>query len=137
MGTLLRILLLGVGIVVAFVLAVIIASESGEVVVLQTFDPVGTGYETRLWVIEDGDRLWLRAGDPESRWLQRLRVKPEVELERGGETRSYQAVPVDDPDVRTWLNASLAEKYGWADRFVSILGDHSVCVPTRLDPREG
>jgi hypothetical protein len=137
MGTLLRILLLGVGIVVAFVLAVIIASESGEVVVLQTFDPVGTGYETRLWVIEDGDRLWLRAGDPESRWLQRLRVKPEVELERGGETRSYRAVPVDDPDVRTWLNASLAEKYGWADRFVSILGDHSVCVPTRLDPREG
>ena len=32
---------------------------------------------------------------------------------------------------------SLAEKYGWADRFVSILGDHSVSVPTRLDPREG
>jgi hypothetical protein len=137
MGTLVRVLLLGVGIVVAFVLAVIIASESGEVVVLQTFDPTGTGYETRLWVIEDGDRLWLRAGDPGSRWLQRLRVKPEVELDRGGETRSYRAVPVDDPDVRAWLNASLAKKYGWADRLVSILGDHSVSVPTRLDPREG
>lgn len=137
MGTLIRIVLILVGVVVAFVLAVIIASESGEVVVLRTLDPTGTAYETRLWVIEEENRLWLRAGDPGSRWFQRLKVKPEVELERGGETRSYRAVPVDDPDVLAWLNARLAEKYGWADRLVAVLGDHSVSVPTRLDPREG
>ncbi len=136
MRVVIRILLLVVGLAVAFVVAVMVASESGEVVVLRTFDAAGKGYETRVWVIEDQDRLWLRAGDAESRWFRRLKVEPEVQLERGGETRSYRAVPVDDPGVRSWLNTRLAEKYGWADRFVAVLGDRSVAVPTRLERRE-
>jgi hypothetical protein len=137
MRILTRIVLLAVCLAVAAFATVMIASESGEVVVLRTFDSSGKGYETRLWVIEDQGRLWLRAGDPASRWLQRLKVDPEVQLERGGETRSYWAVPVDRPDVRSWLNARLAFKYGWADRVVSVLGDRSAVVPTRLEPRDG
>jgi hypothetical protein len=136
MRALTRIVLLAVCLVVAFMAAVMIASESGEVVVLRTFDAAGKGYETRLWVIEDQGRLWLRAGDPASRWLQRLKLEPEVQLERAGETLSCQAAPVDKPEIRAWLNARLAEKYGWADRVVALLGDRSAVVPTRLEPRE-
>jgi hypothetical protein len=136
MRIVIRIVLLAVCLVVGAGVAVMVASESGEVVVLRTFDPAGKGYETRVWVIEDQGRLWLRAGDPASRWLQRLKIEPEVQLERAGETLSYQAVPVDKPDVRSWLNARLAEKYGWADRVVALLSDRSAVVPTRLEPRE-
>ena len=43
-----------------------VASESGEVVTLQTQGADGGPRETRLWVVEDGGKQWLRAGGPES-----------------------------------------------------------------------
>ncbi len=66
MGILFRVVLLLVAALVVLGLAVVMASESGEVVVLRTSEPGGPGLETRLWVIDDGYQLWLRAGDPGS-----------------------------------------------------------------------
>jgi hypothetical protein len=132
MRRLIRIALLLVAVVIALFGAVIIASESGEVVVLRTYDSSQVSYETRLWIIEEGYDLWLRAGEPDSGWFQRLKLQPDVELTRAGETHRYRATPVEDPDVRDWLNGRLAEKYGWADSLVGVLGDRSVSVPIRL-----
>lgn len=110
-------------------------SELGEVVVITT----GSGEDrgtTRVWVVDSDGRPWLRAGQPENRWLARLRTHPELEMERGGTVGRYRAVLVETPEARERLNALFAEKYGIADRLIGVLRDSSRVTPIRLDPAE-
>ena len=89
-----KILLLLVALAVGFVLTIFLASEfGGEVVVLHTHDQAGAERTTSLWVVDRQGFQYLRAGDGGSAWLERLRQKPEVDVERAGETARYQAVP--------------------------------------------
>jgi len=116
-----------------FVGAVFAASElGGEVVVLVTRDAEDAAHRTHLWVVEDAGRLWLRAGDPGSGWLQRLEARPGVGLEREGRAAAFRATPV--PMRRDRVNELMAEKYGWADRLIGLLRAADGVVPVRLDP---
>jgi hypothetical protein len=111
------------------------ASElAEEVVVLHTTDERGHDQRTSLWIVEDElESLWLRAGMPDSGWLERIEANPEVELERGGERTPYTAVPV--PEARERVHQLMRERYGLADRIVSALRDGSESIPVRLDER--
>ena len=116
--------------------AILLASESGEVVVLTTTDAEGSVRETRLWVVEHDGALWLRAGVPDSAWLQRLRRDPEVRLERAGIVDRYRALPSDDAGLRAAINSEIAEKYGWAESLIALTRDGSSSVPVRLETLE-
>jgi len=109
-----------------------VASESGEVVVLTTRDPQGEPHDTRLWVVEHAGHAWLRAGADVQGWYQRLVASPQVVVERDGESGRYTAVPV--PAEREAVHALMREKYGWADRYISLLFGRDDAVPIRLDP---
>ena len=133
-----RILVVVAGVVLAavlFVLSIFLASELGsELVTLGTVGADGATAETRLWIVDDGGSAWLRAGVSESGWLQRIEANPAVVVERGGTTVSYRAVPVPDPARRDRIHRLMREKYGWADRWISIIRDGGASVPVRLDP---
>jgi len=132
-----RILAVVIAISLALGLGVMGASElGGEVVTLRTNAPGGEA-ETRIWVVDDGGSAWLRAGNPGSGWLQRIDADPDVVVERAGESTRYRAVPVrNDPTLRDRIHALMREKYTWADRIVSLIGDRAQSVPIRLDPVE-
>ncbi len=109
----------------------VIASESGEVVVLHTDDD-GRDATTRLWVVDHDGRQWLRAS-PDSGWFQRLQLSPRVELERQGQRGAYQALP--DPTMAARINALMAEKYGWRDDVIAVLvGGREDAVAVGLTP---
>jgi hypothetical protein len=110
-----------------------LASESGEVVVLRTRDAAGAAHETRLWVVEHEGRPWLRAGNPDTGWLVRLQARPEVEVVRGDETLRVRAVPV--AGARDRINELMHEKYGLADSYVCSFFPRETKIPVRLDPR--
>lgn len=133
-----RILTVVMGVVLAlvlFVASILLASELGsELVTLGTVAADGTTSETRLWVVDDGGSAWLRASVPESGWLLRLEANPAVIVERAGTATSFHAVPVSEPAVRDRIHRLMREKYGWADRWISIIRDGSLSVPVRLDP---
>ena len=119
--------------VATFYLSQLLASESGEVVVLTTKDAAGEPVQTRVWIVEyDGD-LWLRIGQPGSAWHQRLADDPKVEVVRGGVTRPYHAEPRQDR--RDAINDLMREKYLWADWYIDALFDASDALPIRLIPR--
>lgn len=131
-------ILIGIFALVALVLGGIITSmsESGEVVVLRTFDREGEPYETRLWIVEHDGAGWLRAGEAESVWFRNLSENPDVVLQRGGSERSFTAVPVLDDATRNRINALMNEKYSSPDTVIgAALRDNAVTVPVRLDPR--
>jgi hypothetical protein len=130
---LIAVLAILVGLVCVLFLGIGILSESGEVVVLQTVDAEGRSYETRLWIVEDAGRPWLRAGNPSSRWYAQLTGNPDVKIERGEQMLEYRAVPVEA--ARERINSLMEEKYGTADRLIGIMADRSDSVPIRLDTR--
>lgn len=106
----------------------------GESVRLTTTMKTGEQAHTWLWVVDDGEALYLRAADPESRWVARLQREPRVRLERAGESRPYRAEPRDDDAIRKWVNELMAEKYGVWDRLESVLFDRDTVLPIRLEP---
>ncbi len=126
-----------------FVASWIGASESGEVVTLRVRADDGEVHETRLWVVEYDGRLWLRAGDPRSPWLARVKQHPAVEIERNEEPRHFRATLVRDADVLAHVNARVLEKYGFAERYMLMLKHHlmgldlSDATAVRLDPETG
>ena len=108
-----------------------VASESGEVVVLQTRDAAGAVHETRLWVVDHDGALWLRAGNPDHGWFPRLAANPSIRLTRGGQALVLQATPV--PEARDAINDLMHEKYGWADSYVCLFFPREKKIPVRLD----
>jgi hypothetical protein len=125
------------GLFVVLGVAQLLASESGEVLVLETLDADGQPHETRIWVVDDAGAAWVRGG-ADSGWVQRLLERPEVRADRAGNRSAFLAVPDRDPAARDRVNLLMREKYGFADRFIAVsLGDadREAALPIRLDPR--
>jgi hypothetical protein len=120
-----------VGFGAAYVLAHWALIEVGrEVVVLRTERADGTRLERRLWVVDDGGVAWLHGGDSE--WMRNLEARPEVEVERGGQTHRYRAEAVPGPHPR--IDELLRAKYGLADRWVRFVGpDDETTRAVRLE----
>jgi hypothetical protein len=100
-----------------------LASESGEVVVLESQDDQGEVQSTRLWVVDHDGSMWLRAGDDQSGWYQRLMNNVQagraVYVTREGDRFSPDVV--SDPSQAVAVNALMAEKYGFSDDAIGLL----------------
>ena len=108
----------------------IIASESGEVVLVSSRDADGAMQETRLWVVEYEGASYLRSGSPMAGWYQRMQANPDVEVTRDERTFLAQARP--DVSLREPINALMREKYGWADQFIALMFGRDDAIPIRL-----
>jgi len=129
---LLKLLLGAAGLVALLLVVQIVASETGEVVVLTTTDAAGTPQETRLWVVDHDGAAWLRAGSQGAGWFGRLSADPDVQVERGGRTSRYHATSV--PESTAEINRLMAEKYGWADAYIGLILSRQHSLAIRLDP---
>jgi len=110
-------------------------AERVEVVVVHTHDAAGD-HATRVWVVDDGSHAWLRTGADNASWLPRLRAHPAIELERGGATRPFDAVVLDDAASVARVNELSRAKYGWSEALLRALSPASHRqVAIRLDPR--
>ncbi len=117
---------------VLFIGFIMVASElAGETITLRSYRADGLAQETSLWVVEDQGQLWIRAGQPDSKWLARIRARPEVDVTRAGQEKHYRAVVV--PGQLARINRLMAERYGWVDRALGMLRDSSASVPIRLE----
>ena len=130
-----RVVLVLSGVVVALFAVGMIGAESREVVVLHTTGADGASHTTRLWIVDDADGAWLRAGHDGSSWFRDLEARPDAEVERGGETLAVRAVPSRDPVDRARINVLTATKYGWAESLYAMVGGGDVAIPIRLEPR--
>ena len=123
-------------VVVALFAVGMIGAETGEVVVLHTAGADGAIHTTRLWIVDDADGAWLRAGHDGSSWFRNLEARPDVEVERGGEMLAVRAVPSRDPADRARINALTATKYGWAESLYGMVSSRDgAAIPIRLEPR--
>ncbi len=117
----------------AFGVSMILASELGEVVVLTTFDTNQSTVTTRMWTVDHDGFSWLRSGKGSS-WLERIEGDPNVDLTRGDTTQRFRASPVRTPIAVAQVNTLMREKYGLADRWISLFVDRGSSVVIRLVP---
>lgn len=118
-------LLIGVG---SFVVG-----ERMEVVILRTVDAQGHAHDTKLWIVDHEGHAWVRSVRPTLRWLERIRANPHVELERDGKFASYTASIIETESAKRAVDAAIAAKYGWVDRWYELIVRHDT-IPVRLDP---
>ncbi len=104
----------------------------GEVVKITTFDAIGTPFTTKVWIVEEGPTLWIRAGSQSAEWYQRLVQRPGMQLERKGRVARYRAIAVKE--ATPGVNALMAAKYGWADWLVGLVRNRDNAMALRLDP---
>ncbi len=135
MGALGKGLAVVIGVIAILAAGVYALSEyGGEVVILHTTTDDGKEKATHLWIVDDAGFAWVRAGQPESRWFQRLLARPRVELVRAGETRAYRANVVSTAAAREHINQLIAEKYGIAETIISLIHNEDEVTPIRLEP---
>jgi hypothetical protein len=126
-------LLVLIALALGFVAAIGAASHfGGELVRLHTRDAGGVEHTTPLWVVDHDGFQYLRAGDRSASWFERLSRQPEVDVERGGRTAAYRAVP--QPELTRTIDELMARKYGLADRFVGVIRNPENSVAVRLVP---
>lgn len=114
-----------------------IASESGEVVVLESYGADGEPKRTRIWIVDEGGVEWVR-GAPKSGWVERVLANPEIRVERRGQQATFRAAPERDPRVRDSVNALMRQKYRVSDRFIALTlcdPERSGVLAFRLEPR--
>ncbi|MBW2493310.1 MAG: hypothetical protein JRE43_01050 [Deltaproteobacteria bacterium] len=109
-----------------------IRNFTGEVATLYTSDAAGQTYTTRIWVVDHGHETWIRSLDPTSPWLDRIVNQPDVQLRRGKTIANFRATP--HADRRARINALMAQRYGWAEWFLSRIETRDAAVPVYLDP---
>jgi hypothetical protein len=131
-----RYLLIGLGALLGLVVLIIggqiVASETGEVVVLETTASSGPE-RTRLWVVELDGVQYLR-GEPGTGWCERLTADPAVALERAGRLSDYRAEIRHERVAE--VNRLMREKYGWRDVYISwLLGSREDALAVALVPR--
>lgn len=118
---------------VAFGIAVLLAGDlGGEVVKVTTFDEIRTPFTTKVWIVDQGPTLWIRAGSARAEWFQRLSQRPGIQLERNGRVANYRAIPVRE--ATPGINALMATKYGWSDWLIGLVRSRDNAVAVRLDP---
>jgi len=106
---------------------------TAEIAVLRT---TGTGHiehYASVWYVRANHALWIRAENRDRRWLAEIRANPRVELAIAGQTRSYEAEPMDPPNYQAYIDAEFRAKYGAADWVRSLRGDRDT-LPIRLKP---
>ncbi|NJN51232.1 MAG: hypothetical protein HC809_05085 [Gammaproteobacteria bacterium] len=121
-----------VGLFVLVMALQMVASESGEVVVVTTVGADGAAQETRLWIVDFEGEAYLRAGSTQAQWYVRLLNHPQITVERSGAAEAVLAAP--SAADTTAVNELMAQKYGWADAYIGMIFSRDDAMAIRLDP---
>lgn len=130
---------LGVGLLTGLALLALVtyvALESSGVALLDTTAPSGETRTTHVWYVDANGTRWLEAGTPRNPWYTDVLDRPELRLHVAENTSVFVAEPDREPepgvDGHEWIRARMREKYGWRDRWVSLLFDTTQSIAVRL-----
>ena len=103
-----------------------------EIVVLHFPDMIHQETYPKLWVVDDGQHLWLRGENSRRPWLEHLREHPMIKLHRRGQMQRYRAVVYNTANARAHVDPMFRAKYGLADEMRALTTPRET-VPIRLE----
>lgn len=73
-------------------------------------------YSVNLWVIGEGEKLYVFAGDNRATWIQHIETNPNVRLRSGDNLYELAATRVTDAEEFEWFAQAWDAKYGHRPR---------------------
>ena len=129
--------MIGVAAVAGLMVAGTWGVDEGEIVKITTLDDQGHDHVTEVWIVDLPSGRYLRSGRADNGWLQRVRARGELVLERGEASGSCRVELVTSPERTAEVASAMAEKYGFSDRIWDALADRSSQVAIRLASCDG
>jgi len=84
----------------------------GEPSIIQLETQGETPYSVNLWVIGEGDKLYVFAGANRSTWVEHIETNPNVRLLSNGNLYELKAARVTDGAEFEWFAQAWEDKYG-------------------------
>jgi len=98
------------------------ALEIGGVLVVETQSGEGgEARKTHVWFVEEAGVLFLEAGNPDNPWVRDLDGASTLKLSGGSLDGEYYFTIHEDPDNHRRIRSLMRSKYGWRDRWISLL----------------
>ena len=108
-------------------------AEAREVEIETNAD--GRTYRTVIWVITDGDDVFVRSVRGNAgKWYQRTVANPDVALLLGDRRADYVAVPASDDESIGLVSARIREKYPPSRSVDAMVHPDVLHTTMRLDP---
>jgi hypothetical protein len=102
---------------------------------IETRRPGGAVHSTIIWIVVDGDdvfvRSWKGAG---ARWFRETRDNPEVVVVAGDQRIPATAVPATDADSIGRCSEGFLAKYRKSQSALAMVADEILDTTLRLDP---
>ncbi|MFL5777514.1 MAG: nitroreductase/quinone reductase family protein [Chloroflexota bacterium] len=109
--------------------------RAAEEVEIETQAPDGPAHRATIWVLVDGDDVFVRSVRGESgRWFREASANPAVGLHVAGRRLAATAIPATDPDSIERINAALRAKYLGIEGYDSMLEPAVLAANFRLEP---
>jgi len=109
---------------------------AAEEVEIETEAPDGPAHRTTIWVVVDGDDVFIRSyrGHP-ARWFREATANPAVALHLDGRRLPVTAIPATDPDSIERISAALKAKYAHdPTSLATMLEPDMIDANFRLEP---
>jgi hypothetical protein len=109
--------------------------DESEEIKLETQAPEREARRTAMWVVVDGDEVFVRtyrgAG---SRWFRDVEQNPAVAIHVGGKRLPASAIPATDPDSIERTSAGFQRKYAADPATTAMLRPEVLDTTLRLEP---
>ncbi|HLA16081.1 MAG TPA: DUF2255 family protein [Candidatus Limnocylindrales bacterium] len=109
--------------------------ERIEEVRIETSRPDGRRPRTIIWVMTDGDDVFVRSVRGErGRWYRAALVDPQVTIHADDRSIAARAIPATDGDSIARCSAALERKYAADSSLASMLEPKTLGTTLRLEP---
>jgi hypothetical protein len=106
-----------------------------EEVDIETALPDGTVHRTTIWIMVDGEDVFVRSVRGKAgRWYREAVANPAVAIHVGGRRMTASAIGATDPDSIERASDSLRRKYGTGESVDSMLVPDVLDTTIRLEP---
>lgn len=108
--------------------------DRARTVRIETSRPDGPVHSTIIWVVVDGDDVFVRSWrGPGARWYREAVANPTVAIRVGKERIPARAIPATDPDPVARASAGLLRKYDGDPAAASMVRDEILDTTLRLE----
>ena len=112
------------------------ALTAAEEIRIETQAPGGSAHRTIIWVVVEGDEVFVRSVRGErGRWFREARANPAVAIHVGKQRLPATAIPADDPDSIDRVSAAFRAKYArFGGSLQAMLVPETLPTTIRLEP---
>jgi hypothetical protein len=108
-------------------------TEISQQEIIQLETQAADPYSVNLWIIGEGERLYIFAGDSYTTWVEHIDANPEVRVKIGESIYLLSAARVTNAEEFEWFAQAWEKKYGNRPRNENVAETYLMRLDNRSD----